>query len=599
MYACASEPVHIPGLVQPFACLIGVDAGSEKIVYASENCPDFTGVSAEKLLGINVRELLGRDIVHSINNAAARGNFSVGLTEIGQYGLGGNDVEIAAFSSGHYIVIQIEHAKDPGLGGGDAIGVLSQLMEQIQTSRDHTKLFDLTTRMLRHLSGYDRVMIYKFDPQYNGEVVAEARSPSMESFVGLRFPQWDIPAQARAIMAKLRLRFIEDVDQTPVPLIAEDKSLPPLDITYASCRGVSAVHMQYLRNMGVKSTLTLSIVFEDKLWGIISFHHRRPRVSAPKLRDVLTAFGGLFATKLEAMEKQARLDLAKKMDQIKDKVLIDIEENETMEEAMPQIGPVIEEVMGSVGIALLTGSQTVSYGRVPEQALLAELLREVQSQPGTPIISDNLASSYPEMKDLLNGCAGVFATAINPNRSLCIFRAEQSQSVKWAGSPDKTIEVVSGNARLSPRASFSVYLQDVEGHSAPWTEQDIYFADRIWVLINSAERKSLKNTLNRQQALMINELNHRVRNILALVRSVSRQARRHYGTLESYTVSLENRIQALAAAHDIASGSAVKVVGIKQLISVEMSPFEKDAKVIVTGSDQFLRSDIAPIFSLV
>lgn len=599
MEACASEPVHIPGTVQSFGCLVGVNAHTGHIAYASQNCADIIGIRTADLMGADVRDAFGQHIAHALNNAAARSGFAHKLAPLGRFNLGTGDVELSAFTSEGTHVLQFEAAQDQEFGGGDALNTLVFLMGQLQACTNHAELFELTTDLLRHITGFDRVMIYKFDRDFNGEVVAETKQRAMEPFLGLHFPQWDIPPQARAIMAKLPLRIIADVDQKPVQLSAAVGSLPPLDITLADCRGVSEVHIEYLRNMDVKATMTLSINVEGALWGIISFHHRHPRVPAPKMRELLTAFLELFSTKLCTLMKQEQLDLVRKIDAIKDDVLREIDDDENMYDAIPSIGPVIEEILKAKGVVLLTGSRTVSHGQVPDQAVLAHIFHEAREQIGTPIISENLGLQYPQFKEVLKDCAGVLAVAITENRVFCIFRDVSAKSVSWAGNPEKKIEQLSGTPRLAPRASFSKYLQNVEGCSVAWTDDDVYFAERVWVLINSAERRALKNTLSRQQGLMINELHHRVRNILALVRSVSRQARRHYGSLESYSASLENRINALAAAHDIASGSTVSAVEVLRLIRVETEPYQKDHRISITGENRYLNADIAPIFSLV
>ena len=143
--------------------------------------------------------------------------------------------------------------------------LLNLLVSQIEASDDQKALFNLTVQLLKHLTDYDRVMIYQFDKELNGDVVTETRNRKMDFFLGLRFPQWDTPAQARQIMIKLPLRFIQDIDQTPIPLLAADSTPPELDIKQATCRGVSPVHMEYLRNMGVKGNMTLSIMAGGKL----------------------------------------------------------------------------------------------------------------------------------------------------------------------------------------------------------------------------------------------------------------------------------------------------------------------------------------------
>lgn len=599
LQSCAAEPIHIPGNVQPFACLLAIDTTTDRFAYASENCAEIFGKTAAELLGQEPSEVLGRDIVHGLNNATAASGFGEKLVSVGHFFLGGFPVEIGLFKSQDMHVLQIEPAEDTGLGGTDALKTLTFLMEQIQTCTDQESLLKLTVELLRHISGYDRVLIYKFDTDHNGEVLSEVRARGMDSFLGLRFPHWDIPAQVREIMVKVPLRMIQDVDQTPVPLIGADASLPPLDISLAACRGVSVIHLQYLRNMGSKATLTLSVVVDGSLWGIISFHHRRPRVPPPGIRALLTGFLGVFSVKLQALQQQEHLRLVSVVDQMKEDLLRKIDEAQDMKEALPHIGKLAEDVLDAVGVSLLVGAQTTNHGMVPGPETLTRLFDTVKVQSGKPLVIENLVERFPDLADEMNGCAGTIAQAVNPRRAICIFRDETAQSVSWAGNPEKTLETVAGNNRLLPRGSFQTYLQQVSNRCTAWSEQDIYFTRHIWTLVNSAERRAPINKLTSQQSLMINELNHRVRNILALVRSVSSQARRRYGSLNSYAKSLEARIEALASAHDIASGSTVSAVELKRLILLEVEPYEKGVHIEVEGPEHFLRADIAPIVSLI
>jgi light-regulated signal transduction histidine kinase (bacteriophytochrome)/CheY-like chemotaxis protein len=599
MEACAAEPVHIPGLVQPFGCLVASNAKTGRIEYASENCVGILGIDADDLLGQQLSDIFDSEVVHALNNIAAQSEFHKAALPVGQFTIGDAAIDISAFGSAQAHVVQFELAIPSEFDKNDGLKTLGYMIGEIQNCKDSAALFDHTVNLLRHMTGFDRVMVYKFDRQFNGEIVAEKRNRAMESFLGLRFPQWDVPAQARAIMMKLPLRFISDVDKTPVPLKAAYADLPPLDITFADCRGVSAVHMQYLTNMQVKATMTLSVTIEGSLWGIISFHHRKPRLLPSKTREVLTAFLGVFTAKLSLLIKQSELDYFHRTDSIKNTVLDDIGGDDALEESMRRIGEVVKDVLQADGVALLIGSKTVCHGTVPEQPMLQHLLRESQQQLGEQIVSDNMTERYPQFAASLNGCAGVLASSITENHTLCIFRTEITQDINWAGNPEKKIEEVSGVARLAPRGSFSHYLQEMKGHSALWSDEDVYFASRIWMLINTAERRAMQQSISRRQSLMINELNHRVRNIIALVRSVSRQARRHYGSLESYSASLESRIKALAAAHDIASGSVLTAADVKRLVQVETAPYQANYRVTILGESQFLEASIAPIFSLV
>lgn len=595
---CAAEQVHTPGTVQPFGCLVCVEAETSRITYVSANSRDFLGQDVTELLGKNFQDMFGSEVSHALNNAFASNHLASKSMGLGVFDFAGKGLVVSASASGNTFVVQFEAQQDPELGGGNALTALSFLMQEIQSCEDQASLLSLTTELLRHLTGYDRVMVYRFDPSFNGEVIAEARNRVMEPFLGLHFPNADIPPQARAMMKKIPLRIIEDVDQSPVPLLAMGDDLPVLDISLAECRGVSPVHMQYLRNMGIKSTMTLNVLIDGALWGMISFHHRKPRVPAFQIRELLMAVHGFFCGKLSLLRKQAQLDLTHKIDSLKDETLGAIDAAESTTE-LASAGPVILEAMQIDGLAVMTGSAVKRFGKIPDQSVLDHLAKIAHDTGARPIMIESFSVDYPEFLDACHGIAGALVVADGPGRTMFLFREERAATVSWAGNPDKTIDLTTGAARLSPRASFSQYLEEVKGKSLPWTKDELFVAERVWTLINSAERLELRNRLEKQKDLMIDELNHRVRNILTLVRSVSRQARRHNSSLESYSKSIEKRIHALAAAHDLASGQVHSAVSMTDLIAIELEPYEKGRRVSLTGKGGFLRPDIAPIFSLV
>ena len=593
---CADEPVHIPGVIQPFGCLIAAHHTTHEIAYASENASAFLGQSAAEILGKDARSVLGREAWHGVRNAAGRVGIDKQAITVGEYELCGKFYNLRVHRSADMHVIEIEPAMEAGLSGANALNTLTYLMAQVQNCETEQRLFDLTCEVMQHLSGYDRVLIYRFDAEFNGEVLAEVKRASFEGFLGLRFPHWDIPAQARAIMAKLPLRFIQDVEQVPVPILAAADA-PPLDITLADARGVSPVHLEYLRNMGSAATMTLSVMIEGKLWGIISFHHSRPKVPAPGLRDVLVNFLVVFNGKHLALQQQMAL---KRIEALDDGFVGQGSEAQPVQTLIPSAAPLVMDVMKAHGLAALARDETVTSGNVPEPEVLRALTDLAIASTGVVVI-ESLAERFPEYAGKFGDAAGALAIGVLPDRAICIFRNEIQREVAWAGNPEKIAENVDGRLRLAPRGSFATFLSMVRGRCDPWSENDIYLIRHLRTLLHAAERQTMMDTLHRQQVLMIGELNHRVRNILALVRSVSRQARRRYGSLNSYASAIENRIRALAAAHDLSGGRSLTPVPIYALIQAEFEPFRTiaDQQTSVTGPDWRLKPDMAPIFSLV
>ncbi len=597
---CEDEPVHSPGVVQPFGCLIALDPHTREIHYASENCNTIIGFEMSDLFGRTVGEIFGRDVEHALNNASAYPAFQTATLPLGDFTINDVDLQAHAFQSGRFWVLELEPHKPAEFGDDHGLKTLGLLIDVIQACDTQQALFDKTVDLMRQLSGYDRVMVYRFDREYNGEVIAEDKRRSMEPFVGLRFPSFDIPAQARDIMKRLPLRFIQNVEQRPVPIATKSSDLGPLDITLAYARGVSPVHMQYLQNMGVQGTMTLSVVVDDDLWGMISFHHQRPRVPSAMLRSILIQVLPVFTTKLKSLQQAEVLDRVKEFESMKDSMFDEMDASQEMEPFFQSIAPAISKAMRADGVAVQTSSYGVGVGQLPGQSISKRLFEMAQASRNKVTTIENFEDAVPELVTDANQIRGALVYATDADTAICFYRRALTPNLKWAGNPDKTIEVSDGRARLSPRGSFAVYLDETSGACEQWTEQDSLFARQIWSIVNAAERRALFDTINRQQKIMIDELNHRVRNILALVRSVSQQARRRYGTLDSYAKSLESRIQALASAHDL-SNTKASSVGLWTLISNEAAPYqhESNEQVVLSGEDPKIRSDIAPIFSLI
>ena len=279
----------------------------------------------------------------------------------------------------------------------------------------------------------------------------------------------------------------------------------------------------------------------------------------------------------------------------------EIDRNLEIRTVLPDLATTLCEVIRGQGIALLSGAQMTHHGISPGLSVLERLLEDASAEPNKVLAIENLSRAYPDLPGDLGGCAGALVGAFGARRAICIFREARPRAVTWAGNPEKDIERFGGTYRMVPRASFVTFLEELKGVCIPWTEQDLILAQRLRSLVNSAERRSLMNTLNRQQALMIDELNHRVRNILALVRSVSTQARRRYGTLNSYSRSVEARIEALAAAHEIGSTSTAISTSISGLIAKEVAPYQnqKGERVEIIGQDDHIVAEQAPIVALV
>ena len=303
---CDKEPIHIPGHIQDFAVCLATDENLGKIRHCSDNVNNVFDKTSAEILGKNLSDIFDQHIIHDLNNALSLSSARVQRERASSYTVGDTEYEVWAHYSHSYPVIELEPVDAKAIGQGEAVRNVRSLLVHLGKIADLQDTFEYAVDGLRHLTDFDRVMLYQFDINGNGDIKAEAKSPGQESFLGLRFPSWDIPKQAREILKKLPLRLIADVNGKPVPLSSVSPDVEPLDLTLAACRGQSPIHAEYLRNMGVSSTMTLSILVGDQLWGLFAFHNMSPRVVSPSLRAAAELFVQIFCMQLEQRFEKKR-----------------------------------------------------------------------------------------------------------------------------------------------------------------------------------------------------------------------------------------------------------------------------------------------------
>lgn len=291
---CSLEPVDKPGAIQAHRALIAVDTGNLEICYASDNTRNFLRVGADKLLGRRLNEVFGPQALHHLNNGMMRCRSGIDSADLGAVQFAGQPLDVTASRAGGHTLFEFEMDRSPQIVGPETLKDFVHLFTQAHGAETREELFERTVHMLHMLTGFDHVMIYEFDGQGNGKVEAEHSSLGTPSYLGLSFPSWDIPEQARSLMMKLPLRCICDIDVRPAQVIAAQTGLPELDLTHGILRATSRVHLEYLRNMGTLGSMTLNIVIDNHLWGIIALHHRSARFPNQRIRRMCRSFAEFF-----------------------------------------------------------------------------------------------------------------------------------------------------------------------------------------------------------------------------------------------------------------------------------------------------------------
>jgi light-regulated signal transduction histidine kinase (bacteriophytochrome) len=597
---CDKEPVHIPGHIQGFAILLATDPKLDIITHCSENAFDVFG---EEVLGKSVKDVFDKHLRHDLNNTLSLSSAQYQRERVGEFEINSKNYDVWAHLSNGLPIIEIEPIQIEDPDQNQSILLVRSLLTRLQRIDKLQKTLEDAVISLKGLSGFDRVMLYQFDSNGDGEVKAEARSPDMKPFLGLRFPRWDIPNQAREIMKKLPLRMIADVNGQPVPITSLNHEAPPLDLTFAASRGQSPIHSEYLRNMGIGSTMTLTILVGGKLWGLFAFHNREPSHIGANLRGAAELFTQFFSLQMEQRLERMRNAARSKVLSYQSALLDVVDKAQNVSGLVENIAEPFCTILKADGLAIIGPDSVANHGLSPSpevsRAIGQKLLKNTD-------VNLEACESLAEIGLNEGLCAGALALRLNEdnNDAVIFFRKEASQSVTWAGAPKKDVVESEDGIRLKPRGSFAAYKDSVKNKCLPWETETLLSANEIRLVLAKADaalfrRLSLKE--ERQRSIYIAELNHRVRNILALIRSLSRRAQESSNSLESYAKALEQRIAALGAAHDLAANQITSGVSINTIFETEAKPYlsETRKQLHVTGESFLMRADSAPIFALV
>ena len=469
----------------------------------------------------------------------------------------------------HHIIKRSRSARhvDFPLGGSsrredyvDSASTIRSMMARLDQPSDFAGYFKAAARQLRALTGFDRVMVYRFDTDGSGEVVGEAARHDIGSLLGLHYPASDIPQQARALYLRTPLRIIADIRAAPVPVQpARDPAGGLLDMSLSVLRSVSPIHIEYLANMGVAASMSVSIIIEGKLWGLFACHHYAAFCPSFQKRTIAELFGQMFALKLESRDRQEAAAYESNARHVTDRLLASVAGDVSLLDNPEWVGEMLRTIIPCDGIGIWIGTRTACGGSAPPPEAIPAIARRLNTlAAGRVFATDHLAAIVPGAEDYAAQAAGVLSIPISrtPRDYVLLFREERVRQARWAGDPHKPVSFGPHGARLSPRESFAEWRQDIRNRSHPFSAAEQRIAETLRgslievVLRLSDAAQSERQSAAERQELLIAELNHRVRNILALIRGLVRQSRHAQGQTADYIALLEGRIEALARAHD-------------------------------------------------
>jgi chemotaxis family two-component system sensor kinase Cph1 len=492
---CERELIHLAGSVQPHGVLLLLSAGNLVVLQASRNCAAVLGQTAEALLEEPLSALdagLAQQVLNLLPDWA--GEPLPLLTQVNVAGKPSLLEGTVHLAPGGGVALELEPLE--ATGGAPAAMELDTVTLQEHIARSVQRytaaastgaLADAIVQSVRDLTGYDRVMVYRFDPDGHGKIVAEARDPRLESLLGHHYPASDIPQRARELYLKNRVRMLVDVNYEPqalVPPLRPDTG-EPLDMSLCHLRSMSPLHLQYLRNMGVTGTLVASLVREGKLWGLIAAHHYSPRHLRLALRAAVDLLAEVASTRIAAIENYAHAQVALMVRRLEQRLIEATSTEGDWRLALFRNPRTLMQPLEATGAALFQGDEILTTGEVPSTPELRALCQWVDAQPPTadadsPFGHSAVGKAHPSLASLTPTASGVLAVKLSTTRPdyLMWFRKEQLLTVTWAGDPYKPV-IGNDPLQLSPRRSFEAWSEIVRGTALPWSNAERMMARAI------------------------------------------------------------------------------------------------------------------------
>ena len=593
---CDREPIHVPGSIQPFGFLLAL-LSDFSICIASDNAAAYLDLHHADLLQ---RPLADIFLDTAISAIRTRVDYLTGKDAVERiFGLqlqtGGKLFDLAIHFSGVYLIIEAEPSVvEADVNSGELVRLMLGRVRKTATLRD---LAQESARQMKILTGFDRVMVYRFHPDGSGEVIAEVANSGLEPFLGLHYPASDIPRQARILYQRNWLRIIADIGTRPVLLTSSSAhSATLLDLSMSVLRSVSPIHIEYLQNMGVGASMSVSILRDGELWGLFACHHYSPRHISFERRTAAELFGQMFSWILENRERETDVAYEARAHQVQERMMEVAASHAHSSGAIADFLSDYRKMIDCDGIAVWSDGHITLAGETPTEAEVLDLISFInRTTPGRICASAEISKVYAAGESFRDRAAGFLAIPISrtPRDCLVFFRREILRSVNWAGDPNKSYTVGPHGPRLTPRKSFELWQEVVRGQSKPWSAADLRIAEGLRVtllevilqLADLAARE--RRAAQERQELMIAELNHRVRNILSLVRGLIAQSKDAAGSLEEFASVLGGRIQALARAHDQITSLNWAPVALKSLVESEAGAYlgSRAGRVRLEGPD--------------
>ncbi len=479
---CDREPIHIPGSIQPHGILLVLVEPDLTIVQVSANTLAFLERHPRDLLGRPLSILFDPVQIDDLRNCLATEQVDQNPLYVFTFAITDTlrQLDVIVHRMHGLLLLELEpSAHNAQVGSLKVYRRVKTAVTACQRTASVREFAQTLTASIRMLTGFDRVMAYQFQPDGSGVVIAEDKRADLTSYLDLHYPASDIPQQARALYLRNWLRLIPDVAYQPVPMLAVDPGHPsiPLDMSYTALRSVSPIHVEYLKNMGATASLSISLIQNDELWGLIACHHHSgPCYLSYDIRAACEFLGQIAS--LQIAEKEASEDAACTiaLQTTRSQLVEHMSVANDVVAGLTRFEPNLSAFIDANGVAVCLDGHCVILGVTPPESeiwLLTDWL--AQHVQDDIFATESLPRQYAPARDLKDTASGLLAVRLARSRPDFIlwFRPEVIQTVSWGGNPEKPVEVAADGVRLSPRRSFDVWKQTVQQTALPWRPYEV------------------------------------------------------------------------------------------------------------------------------
>ncbi len=480
---CGSIPLHLTNLVQPYGVLLVLDKDTYEIIQASDNTSGVFGKHVSEIVNSPLSTFINPEGLGLLTDKL-RDDLTSRIPAL--WTINGKQFVVLIHRTDRYLLVEIDGTPLMAADQDNFVKFYQELkyaMEAIEGADTLDKACTIAASELKRISGFDKVMIYRFDPDWNGYVIAESGEPDMESYFHFTFPASDIPKQARQLYLKNPYRLIPDRNYQPVKLypVVNPITNSFIDLSGCNLRSVAAVHLEYLKNMGVTASMSTRILYEEKLWGLIACHHKTPRYLTYEMCAVFEMLSGILSMKIASVQNNQAAGKQNFIASSWAAIVEAVYKSEDLYSSLLAPDGAMK-LLGATGIVLAKGDRFTTGGITPDPEALQELMLWLNTKDLRRCFATNaLRQDYEYAKELNGDVSGMLVIPINQSKDqyLLLFRPEQVSLINWGGNPEERIQFEKDERNYHPRNSFKQWQQKVCGISVPWSNEEMAAAEML------------------------------------------------------------------------------------------------------------------------